>query len=189
MPSPMKHSKKGAGTLAQRIDFLFHSVYPAGRGPYELEEICRGIEEQSGITVSQPYLSQLHRGTRTNPSKNHLEAIARFFDVPIEYFFESTQSQELADNLATVEAIKGAGVQNVALRAAALSPAGREAIIRIIDEITAASTPPPPIPRRRRDTDSNNDNDNKNNDKDKDNKDNKDTDSSPVSDAADISTT
>lgn len=76
------------GTLAARIDHLIATVHPAGRGPYSYQEVADGIRAQGGPTISAQYLNQLHRGRRDNPTKQHLEALARYFGVPVGYFFD-----------------------------------------------------------------------------------------------------
>src|SRR5579884_390058 len=79
-------------SLADRIDHLLTTVHPRDRGPYTYEEVAEGIRAQGGPTISAQYLNQLHRGRRDNPTKQHLEALARFFGVPVAYFFDDTEA-------------------------------------------------------------------------------------------------
>ena len=73
--------------LAQRLNHLFATVHPAGRGPYTLREVADAINREAGETIiSASYLSQLRAGQRSEPSHSRLLAIARFFCVDVDYF-------------------------------------------------------------------------------------------------------
>lgn len=43
--------------------------------------VVKGLAER-GCVISPPYLSQLRTGARTNPSREVVDALASFFDVP-----------------------------------------------------------------------------------------------------------
>ncbi|WP_226352140.1 helix-turn-helix domain-containing protein [Pseudonocardia sp. ICBG601] len=127
--------------LPERFDYLLKNVHPPYRGPYTLEEVAEGISEQNeGFYVSIPYLSQLRTGARSYPTIRHVTAIARFFQVPVTYFLESTQSELMNHSLSLARAVQAVGVHDIALRAAALSPSARLTILRIIDEIQQATS-------------------------------------------------
>ncbi|MCF7552573.1 helix-turn-helix domain-containing protein [Pseudonocardia sp. WMMC193] len=147
MTSPGGHTGK---TLAERIDHLLKTVHPADRGPYTLEEVSDGIKAQSGQSVSAAYLNQLHRGKRDNPTKLNLEAIARFFEVPVAYFFDDTQGEIADEEVALLQAIRDGGIKAIALRSLDLSPEGRLSIVRIIEEINQLEQRREQPSRRRR---------------------------------------
>ena len=48
--------------------------------------VVKGLAER-GCVISPPYLSQLRTGARTNPSREVVDALAGFFDVPPGHFF------------------------------------------------------------------------------------------------------
>ena len=126
---------EAGASLAQRIDHLIRTVHPGDRGPYTLEEITDGIRAQGGPTISVAYLSQLRAGKRDNPTKQHMEAIARFFGVNVAYFFDDTAAEAVNEELALLQAIRDSGVKRVALRAMELGPDARNSLARIIDEL------------------------------------------------------
>lgn len=76
-------------SFQRRLDLLIETVHPPWRGPYSLAEIADGTE-RDGFRVSVSYLSNLRRGKMANPSVSHVAALARFFGVSPEFFFEST---------------------------------------------------------------------------------------------------
>ncbi|MEU9132879.1 helix-turn-helix domain-containing protein [Kitasatospora sp. NPDC048540] len=122
-------------TLADRIERLFRTVLRPGGEPYGNEEVARACREATGESFSATYVWQLRTGRRGNPTKRHLEALAHFFQVPPGYFFEDERGAELADELALLGALRGAGVREVALRAVSLSPEGLGTISDMIEAI------------------------------------------------------
>ncbi|MDZ7883679.1 MAG: helix-turn-helix domain-containing protein [Mycobacterium sp.] len=77
-----------AAEFARRLNRLFETVHPPGREPYCDRDVVNALALR-GLTLSAPYLSQLRRGQRTNPSYRTVEMIAEFFSVPTDYFAES----------------------------------------------------------------------------------------------------
>ncbi len=65
-------------TFAERLNRLFDTVYPPGRGPHTSAEVVAALKAE-GLTMSAPYLSQLRSGNRTNPSRATMAALANFF--------------------------------------------------------------------------------------------------------------
>jgi transcriptional regulator with XRE-family HTH domain len=105
------------------------------REPYSNEEVARACREATGESFSTTYLWQLRTGRRDNPTKRHLEALARFFGVPPAYFFDDEQSTKIEEELALLGALRDAGVRDVALRAVTLSADGLDTISDMIDAI------------------------------------------------------
>jgi len=122
------------GSLADRLNRLFETVHPPGRGPYSNEEVARAVREQGG-DVSRAYLSYLRNGERANPTFQHLQALAHFFGVTPAYFFDDDVAAEVNAQLELVVALRDVGVRAVALRAAGLSPKGLQAVATIIEEV------------------------------------------------------
>jgi len=46
----------GGRTLADKLDYLFDTVHPRGRGQYSYAEVAKAIEDRSGPTVSATYI-------------------------------------------------------------------------------------------------------------------------------------
>jgi transcriptional regulator with XRE-family HTH domain len=122
-------------TLADRIDALFRVVRRPDREQYSHEEVARACRDATGESFSATYLWQLRAGRRANPTKRHLEALARFFDVPVWYFFDDVRGAEIARELEFLGALRDAEVRSVALRAVNLSPEGVGTISDMIDVI------------------------------------------------------
>ncbi|MFI6682797.1 helix-turn-helix domain-containing protein [Streptomyces sp. NPDC050485] len=122
----------GGRTLAAKLNHLFETVLPAGRGPYGTEEVARAITS-ADVSISGSYIWLLRKGQRDNPTLKHLEALARFFGVPPAYFFDDEVTKAVDGELELMVALRSAGVQHVALRAAGLSPRSLRTIKEIIE--------------------------------------------------------
>ncbi|MDI3422995.1 helix-turn-helix domain-containing protein [Streptomyces luteolus] len=148
--SDQNPGESGESTLAARLNHLFEVIHPAGRSrPYSNDEVAALLHEQGGPTVSGTYLWQLRTGRRDNPTKRHLEALADFFGVPVAYFFDDDVARRVGSDLETLQRLREAGVQNVALRAVGLSPKSMDAVLAMIDRVRELEgLPPGPGPAR-----------------------------------------
>jgi transcriptional regulator with XRE-family HTH domain len=123
-----------AGELARRLEHLFATAHPPGRGPYSIKEAVEAINADAGQQLlSYNYLYQLRRGTKTEPSHSRLAAIARFFQVPITYFDDSDTAAEIDEQLELAAALRDQGVRNLAFRAAGLSAASLRTILTVVE--------------------------------------------------------
>jgi transcriptional regulator with XRE-family HTH domain len=135
-------------TLAERLERLFATIHPAGRGPYSNEEVAAAIQEQGGPTISGTYIWLLRKGQRDNPTKKHLEALAGFFGVPVAYFFDDEIASQLAPQLNLLAALRDSSVRDIALRVAELSPDSLDAIRGMIEQVRHLEARSNPRPQR-----------------------------------------
>ncbi|MER5183280.1 helix-turn-helix domain-containing protein [Streptomyces sp. NPDC002896] len=131
--NPPARQEGSRATLADRLDRLFTTVHPKGRGPYSYEEVASGIRRQGGPTISASYIWQLRTGAKDNPTKRHLEALSGFFGVKPAYFFDDEESEKIAAELDALAAMRDAGVRSVALRASGLSDKSLKIISEFIE--------------------------------------------------------
>ncbi|MGR4854897.1 helix-turn-helix domain-containing protein [Streptomyces violaceus] len=120
--------------LADKLEHLFRTVVPPGREPYGTEEVAQAITA-SGVSISGSYVWLLRKGQRDNPTIRHLQAIADFFGVPAAYFFDDQVAADVDADLRLLVALKDAGVQSVALRAAGLSSKSLRSISEVIERV------------------------------------------------------
>ena len=121
-------------TFAARLNRLFDTVYPPGRGPHTSAEVIAALKAE-GITMSAPYLSQLRSGNRTNPSAATMAALANFFRIKPAYFTDDEYYEKLDQELAWLATMRLDGVRRIALGAAELSPEGQQDIVERVDEL------------------------------------------------------
>lgn len=123
-------------TLADKLDQLFRAVHPAGRGEYTYEEVVEGIRQRGGPTISVTQLWELRNGKKTNPRKNHLEALATFFRMPSSYFFNDDEATiQIHTELKLLAAIRDSQIRRIIARASDLSPEACSAVTEMIERL------------------------------------------------------
>jgi ESX-1-secreted protein regulator len=121
-------------TFAARLNRLFDTVYPPGRGPHTSAEVIAALKAE-GITMSAPYLSQLRSGNRTNPSSATMAALANFFRIKPAYFTDDEYYEKLDKELSWIATMRDDGVRRIAQAASELPPQARQEIAQRIDEL------------------------------------------------------
>jgi transcriptional regulator with XRE-family HTH domain len=121
-------------TFAARLNRLFDTVYPPGRGPHTSAEVIAALKAE-GITMSAPYLSQLRSGNRTNPSSATMAALANFFRIKPAYFTDDEYYEKLDKELSWIATMRDDGVRRIAQAASQLPPQARQEIAQRIDEL------------------------------------------------------
>ncbi|AYY13000.1 XRE family transcriptional regulator [Actinobacteria bacterium YIM 96077] len=121
-------------TLAERLDYLFATVRPRGRGEYTYREVAQAINDSpDDVTISASYLWQLRKGGKVNPSVRHLEALARFFGVPTRWLLGDDDADEVTSQLELLAAMRDADVREIALRASGLSDAALQMVKNVVE--------------------------------------------------------
>ncbi|WP_019633411.1 helix-turn-helix domain-containing protein [Actinomadura atramentaria] len=133
-PARPRPAADAAPSLADKIDFLFRTVYPAGRGPYSYEEASVEIERVTGEKVSHNTLWKLRTGRADNPTKRLIEALAAFFGVSPAYFFHDETAADVNDQIELLALLRDNGVRRTHLRAFfSLSAEAREMVGDLIE--------------------------------------------------------
>ena len=118
-------------TFAERLEYLFGTVYPAGGEPYKNSEVAAAISED-GESISSTYIWMLRTNRRTNPTMRHIAALAKFFGVPASYFFDDDAADEITKQLSILSAARTAGVKEILYRSTQLADPDRDAVLRIL---------------------------------------------------------
>lgn len=119
-------------TFAERLRTLVATVHPPGRGRFTQMEIVEGIREQGG-EVSQPYLSQLLRGSH-EPSARIVKHLADFFGVAPEYFIDDDEYRRTNDYIDLVRRLGDSDVLAVSARAIDLPTEAIDRIRQAVEE-------------------------------------------------------
>ena len=128
-------------TLADKLNWLISAARPAGRGPHSNAEVAALIRQATGEPVTGTAISTLRTGQAANPHQRLIAAMAQFFGVPQDFFFDSyhddqamSLTREQAEMLAL---IRGAGITPAELRVLlGLSP---QALQLLAGFVTAAA--------------------------------------------------
>jgi transcriptional regulator with XRE-family HTH domain len=134
-PDRAEASGSRPSTLAAKLDYLFRQVHPRARGEFSYREVAAGVESAGGPTISPTYIMYLRKGERTNPTMQHLEALAKFFGVPTAYFLDDDTTVRTVEELDVVAAMRDEDVRTLALHVSELSPEGRAAVARMVEEL------------------------------------------------------
>jgi transcriptional regulator with XRE-family HTH domain len=121
-------------TFSARLNRLFDTVYPPGRGPHTSAEVVVALKAEGITTMSAPYLSQLRSGERTNPSKATMNALANFFRIQPDYFTDEYYYRKLDQELTWLATLRDEDALRIAMRTIRLSAAALEEIIQLADE-------------------------------------------------------
>jgi transcriptional regulator with XRE-family HTH domain len=132
-----------SGVIAQRLRYLFDNKRKPDGKRYSYREVLKAIDAQGGPSISVGYLSQLVTGVRTNPMMDAIQALAKFFDVPLSYFDAHESTEETNEQLKLVAALQHAGVQDVAMRTVGLPPESIDLILGMIDRVRQVEGLPP----------------------------------------------
>lgn len=80
-------------SFAHRLNRLFTTITAPGCPPFTNADVRRALAAR-GVTISQPYLSQLRTGRRPQPPPRLVDALAEFFGVSPAYFTPEYGGQE-----------------------------------------------------------------------------------------------
>lgn len=114
-------------TFADRLNYLFDTVRPAGHMQYSLSDVVAALRK-SGVRLSAPYLSQLRHGHRTHPSPAVLAALAGFFDVKPEYFTHAATYRQIRIELVARAALEDDDIRDLVVQIAELPSPARQLI-------------------------------------------------------------
>jgi transcriptional regulator with XRE-family HTH domain len=103
-------------SLAYKINKLFDRVRKPDGKPYSSAEVAAWCQEHGVENFSRAYLAYLRKGQRTNPTQQHLAALAEFFGVSPAYFFDDEQSALISAQIDLAAALRDGSVRGLALR-------------------------------------------------------------------------
>lgn len=131
-------------TLAEKLQLLFTTFRNPEGKEWSSEAVATGINAAGESTISGVYVHKLRTGQKDNPTKKHLEALAKFFGVNPAYFFDSDEnSADVTEQVRLLAAMRDSEVRTVALRASGLSPEALASLSAMIDYSRAREGLPP----------------------------------------------
>ncbi|WP_216914130.1 transcriptional regulator [Nocardia noduli] len=128
--------------FATKLNRLFEIVHPRGRPHLTNVAIVSALAAQ-GRRISSPYLSQLRRGTRTQPSRQTIEALARCFKVGPEYFTDDDYAARVYNDLTIVSELHGYQLRRLICAAFDLSEESKSLLIEMAEKLRLYEGLPP----------------------------------------------
>ncbi len=118
-------------SFADRLNYLFDHLYPAGRGPYSNSEVAAGVR-QAGYKATSQYVRVLRRGQRKNPTLDFIGGLAEFFRIPAGYFFDGPEAEDIKKQIEILVAARSADVKEIFFRSTQIGEQDREVVLRIL---------------------------------------------------------
>jgi transcriptional regulator with XRE-family HTH domain len=103
-------------SVPEKIDHLFKTV----RRPDGREHTYDDVERGTGGAVSRSYIWKLRHGRNRNPSLEVVEALGRYFDVPVTYFFDDVSAGSSDDVVAAAALMRNPALRKLMEEAQAL---------------------------------------------------------------------
>ncbi|GAA4642571.1 helix-turn-helix domain-containing protein [Gordonia humi] len=120
--------------FARRLNKLFDTVHPPGRKPHTNAEVADAVSA-TGHKISKPYLSQLRNGHRTNPSHETVTALARFFKVKPDYFYDDVYAAKIDHDLELLSQLRGRSLRRLSSRAFDLSEESQDMLAAMAEKL------------------------------------------------------
>jgi transcriptional regulator with XRE-family HTH domain len=160
MPDDAAHDEVKATTpalrtLADKVNWLISAACPADRGPYSNAEVAALIRKATGEPVTGTAIGKLRSGQAANPHKRLIGAMAQFFRVPPDFFFDGyddDQASVIQEQAEMLAIIRAAGIAPADLRVLlGLSPEARQLLLGFVtvaarDETRHRDAPGEPAP-------------------------------------------
>jgi transcriptional regulator with XRE-family HTH domain len=125
-------------SFAAKLDRVFAMKHKVGDRELSYETVAAGITAMGGAKISASNLRQLRTGKKTNPTIDTTKAIAAYFGVPAAYFLDDDAAERIDSELELLNAMRDRGVNDLAVRAADLSPESISGIAALINTIRTA---------------------------------------------------
>lgn len=132
--------------LSQKLNKLFEIMRNPNAPALSNAAAAEAITQKTGVSISPAYLWQLRSGIKTNPTVQHLRAIATFFGVPASYLIDSGIDPEIDAQLNLLQALRDSGVRDLAMRASGLTPQALTSLAAMVDHARQLEQLPPVAP-------------------------------------------
>ncbi|MEZ0351035.1 helix-turn-helix domain-containing protein [Mycobacterium sp. pR1184] len=129
--------------LADKLNKLFEVMHSPSEPVLSNAAAAEAITEKTGVSISPAYLWQLRSGLKTNPTVAHLRAIAEFFGVSASYLIDAEVDEHLEAQLGLLQALRDAGVRDLAMRASGLTGAALTNLVAMVDHVRELEKLPP----------------------------------------------
>ncbi|MGG7104676.1 XRE family transcriptional regulator [Rhodococcus sp. ACPA4] len=131
--------------MAQRFSQRLNALFESAPNHVTNAMVVRSMTED-GCRISTPYLSQLRTGVRTNPSPEVVSALARFFEVTPDYFFNPDQEVPFlasgdSDHILLAQ-LHNDRLRNLTSRVVDLSPASQALLVEMAENLRSSENLP-----------------------------------------------
>lgn len=129
--------------LSIKLNKLFDTMRKPSDPPLSNAAAAEAITRKTGVSISSAYLWQLRTGVKSNPTVTHLRAIAQFFGVAPSYLVDPGIDPDIDAQLNLLQAMRDAGVRDLAMRASGLTPQALNSLRAMVDHARQLEQLPP----------------------------------------------
>ena len=129
--------------LSIKLNKLFDTMRKPSDPPLSNAAAAEAITRNTGGSNSSAYLRPLRTGVKTNPTVTHLRAIAQFFGVAPSYLVDPGIDPDIDAQLNLLQAMRDAGVRDLAMRASGLTPQALNSLRAMVDHARQLEQLPP----------------------------------------------
>lgn len=133
-------------TFAERLNYLFDVLRPRDGDPrktnprtgeFSNSYVAETVSSYGDGTLTSAYIGKLRGPAGENPTIRVVRLLARFFEVPAGYFVEDDVTERIVAQFSLVQQLHDQGVKNLAMRAAGLSQASKNALLQMVEAARA----------------------------------------------------
>lgn len=135
----MSEPDAGAETFATQLQRLFEGVKRDDGSKYTPREVAEAVTHR-GHNLSKGYIYDLLKG-KSEPSHSLVQALADFFQVPLDYFSNTERGRELNHQYEILAQLGESNVRHIAHRASQLSPDKLQSVLAYLDFEASRSHP------------------------------------------------
>ncbi|MEZ0070281.1 transcriptional regulator with XRE-family HTH domain [Streptacidiphilus sp. MAP12-20] len=135
MAGTAEQGERQPRTLAEKLQWLRVLKTPEGGKPPSYAKMAAQISEETGVSISHAYIWELAKGKTTNPSLEHLEAIAAWFKIPLVYLTGGPGFEQLETDLELLHHLKSAGVKDIKVQDVAGGSADADAVQALVGRL------------------------------------------------------
>ncbi|HEX6499759.1 MAG TPA: XRE family transcriptional regulator [Micromonosporaceae bacterium] len=134
--APKESMPEHTSTIADRLNRLFTTVRRPDGSRWTDRTVAEALTS-AGYKVSHTHIWALRTGEATNPPIGTLRALADLFGVAVAYFVDDETAARIDPQLELAGRLQDAGVRQLALRAAEMTPEAVNAVLAILDQVAA----------------------------------------------------
>ncbi|WP_194787092.1 transcriptional regulator [Mycobacteroides abscessus] len=132
-------------SFADRLNRLFAERTSKTGVELSLSQFISDFRDQTGVTLSKGYLSELRNGVAPDPRLDLVRAFSRYFNVdPSDFRVDSpARAEEIAARGELIDGRQAAGATELGFRADGLSASSMRHIAQIINSVRSLEGLPP----------------------------------------------
>ena len=141
--TPVPDERPARRSISENLDHLFKTIRPdpGSDDEYTYAHVQARCTEM-GYKISDATVQLIRNGERPNPTASTMEALAKFFGVPVGYFFNEAEQLLVDEELELLVLMQNPEFRTIALRAAGLTSGNRQLLLQVIETMRTISGVP-----------------------------------------------